>query len=291
MRAAHAAAALPTAADTALAASAAPIIPPALAGAVSRTQNAFDPFAPWALLAVLLIAVWALARHRRQGLRPARPRVGWRAGAPLIDLPLAMALAALLMLPWAGLAWALHATPPAAWVARIDAQAAQWAQSVMTPALHGLAVRLSDAGDVLPLAVLTLIVAAWLWRCRQRLFAGAWLLSITANGLAVRVLKDFFGRARPEQASAMVTSGYSFPSGHSAGALMVFGLLAWVLCDRFGQRWRPLIVGVALLLIAGIATSRVLLGVHYLSDVLGGVLWASMVLVLTVGVINRARRW
>ena len=44
-------------------------------------------------------------------------------------------------------------------------------------------------------------------------------------------------------------------------------------------------------LIAGIAASRVLLGVHYFSDVLGGLLWAGMVLLLTLTIVRQAWRW
>ena len=270
---------------TAMASAAAPLVPHEVANTVSQTQTALDPFAPWALLVVLVLAAWALAAYRRRVLGPARP------AAPRTDLARALTAVALLALPWAALVGALQAAPPARWLTQLDTQAAQWAQAVNTPALRRLAVFLSDIGDVLPLAVLTLIVAVWLWRRRQRLLAGAWLLSITANALAIRVLKNLFARARPDTAAEMATSGHSFPSGHAAGALMVFGLLAWVLCDQLDRRWHGLIVGAAALLIAGIAASRVLLGVHYFSDVLGGLLWAGMVLLLTLTIVRQAWRW
>ncbi|QTD45884.1 phosphatase PAP2 family protein [Ottowia testudinis] len=270
-------------------------VPREVASAIARTQNAFDPYAPWLLLALLLLAGVLLRRYRQ---RTSADAGGRRAGgfargavAPLPDLPQALCLAAPLALLWAALAWAVH-TGPQAWVTRLDAQAAHFAQSVTTPLLHWLALRLSDLGDVTALTVLTVVVAAWLWwGQRAHALAVAWLLSISANSLAVRVLKNLFERARPESASALVTSGYSFPSGHAAGALMVLGLLAWVLHARAGQRWRPWIVVVAAALIAGIAASRVLLGVHYLSDVLGGLLWSATTLLLTAGVIKHAGRW
>ncbi|MDO5625109.1 MAG: phosphatase PAP2 family protein [Pseudomonadota bacterium] len=261
-----------------------PALPSELAHALARTQSAFDPFAPWALLALLVLAGALLARHRQRALALSGARS--LPGAPRLDLP----LAALLALAWGALAWAVH-TGPQAWVARLDAQATHWAQSASTPALRWLALRLSDVGDVTALAVLTLIVTAWLWRQRARGLAVAWLLSISANSLAVRVLKNLFERARPDSAAALVTSGDSFPSGHAAGALMVFGLLAWGLCGRAPPRWRWCIVALAALLIAGIAASRVLLGVHYLSDVLGGLLWSAMALLLTVGMVRRAGLW
>ena len=62
-------------------------------------------------------------------------------------------------------------------------------------------------------------------------------------------------------------------------------------CDQLDRRWHGLIVGAAALLIAGIAASRVLLGVHYFSDVLGGLLGAGMVLLLTLTIVRQAGRW
>ena len=264
----------------------APAVPPEVALTISRTQTALDPFAPWALAAVLLLAAWALARYRQR----TRPSVG--IGLTHAGLPGAAARIAwfsLLALAWAALAWGVHAGP-APWVRALDARAAQWAQAVATPGLRALAVRLSDIGDVVALSLLALLVtAALLWR-RRRLLAAVWLLSITANSLAVRVLKNLFERARPDPVPGLVTSGFSFPSGHAAGALMVYGLLAWLLCQRASRRGRVLIAVPAAMLIAAIAASRVLLGVHYLSDVLGGLLWAGMALGLTVGIVQWASR-
>lgn len=262
-----------------------PLVPADLAATVASTLSALDPLVPWALLAVLLLAGVLLAQHRRLRASAGAARPGGAAqprGPDLVRWALPPALL------WGALAWGVQGER-AEWVTRADADAARWAQAVATPALHALAVCLSDVGDVPALSILTLIVTAWLWRRHQRWLAAAWLLSIVANSLAVRVLKNLFERARPEQAATLVTSGYSFPSGHAAGALMVYGLLAWVLCDQLGRRWRRWIVGTAALLIAGIAASRVLLGVHYFSDVLGGLLWSASALLLTIGLIQRER--
>jgi len=265
------------------AAPAVPVVPLEVTASISRTQTALDPFAPWALAAVLLCGAWALARYRQRN-RPA-------GGAASDDARLVATawVAATLAVVWAALAWAVHAGP-LPFVRAMDAWAAHGAQAVATPWLRTLAVRLSDMGDIVALTLLTLTVTAvLLWRRRHGV-ATVWLLSITANSLAVRVLKNLFERARPDPVPGLVTSGYSFPSGHAAGALMVYGLLAWLLCQRASPRGRWLIGVAAALLIAAIAASRVLLGVHYLSDVLGGLLWAGMVLAVTVGILQWARR-
>ncbi|MDO5690911.1 MAG: phosphatase PAP2 family protein [Pseudomonadota bacterium] len=261
------------------------VISPELASAVSNIQTGFDPYAPWVLAAVLLLAVWALARlrARRPGLTGGDTR-----GLSVSGLAPAWCWACVPALAWVPLAIAVQLGAP--WVMRLDAWATRAVQGWGAP-VSLWAARLSDMGDVLVLTVLTVVVAAVLLRRHQRLLVGAWLLGITANSLAIRVLKNLFERARPAHAPDLVTSGFSFPSGHAASALMVYGLLAWVLCDQWQPRWRWPIAGLAALLVAGIAASRVLLGVHYLSDVLGGLLWAATALLLTVGAVQQARRW
>jgi undecaprenyl-diphosphatase len=262
-----------------------PAVPLEVTATISRTQTALDPLAPWALAAVLLCAACALVRYR-QGTRVAADVAVHGVGLARMAW-----VAAALAVAGAALAWAVH-VGPLPFVRAMDAWAAQGARAVTTPALRTLAVRLSDVGDIVALTLLTLTVTATavlLWRRRHGV-ATVWLLSITVNSLAVRVLKNLFERARPDPVPGLVTSGYSFPSGHAAGALMVYGLLAWLLCQRASLRGRWLIGVAAALLIAAIAASRVLLGVHYLSDVLGGLLWAGMVLAVTVGILQWAGR-
>lgn len=266
----------------------------AVAEDVVRLQAGFDPYAPWALAALLLLAGWALARRWQRAQRPFDGAGGRGFGAPLDPAPgldgmVAAGLMVLVASLWGGLAWAVNSGPYSA-AAALDLLGLRWA-AAHPPALTWLALRLGEVGDVTALGLLTAAVALWLLGRRQRFLAGAWVLAIVANSLAVRVLKNAFERARPAHAPDLITSGFSFPSGHAAGAMMVFGLLAWVLCDQVVQRGKPWVVLAFGLLIAAISASRVVLQVHYPTDVLGGLLWSAMALLLTIGVMARARRW
>lgn len=263
---------------------------------VVRLQTALDPAMPWLLLALLALAAGLLAWHGRRVRAQARLRaalgVALPADAPALPLAALLGLAAALGAAWGALAWAVHAQWPA--LARWDAALNAAAGAAQTPALRWLALRLSDAGDVLVLTALALLMSAWL--LRQRLPALAWggLLAITLHSVSVRVLKNAFARARPAEAEALLTSGHSFPSGHAAGSLMVLGLLAWVLYTHWPSAWpargRTWAVAALALLIAAIASSRVLLQVHYASDVAAGLLWAGMSLTLTVAALSWVRR-
>lgn len=276
-------------------------IPADVSQAVVHAQSALDPWMPLLLIVLLAIAGVLLARHWRRTRAQARARAGLcvqrpglgaaRVPAPRIPAPLAAGAVMTLAAAFATLAGALHGERSGA-IARFDAGAAAWAAAIDSPALRWLAMRLGDWGDVLPLAVLTVIVGVWLLRRREWVLAAGWLLGVVTNSVGVRVLKNAIARARPADMPDVLTSGFSFPSGHAAGAVMVFGLLAWVLRDQLPPgAWRTALVTACVALMAAIPVSRVVLGVHYASDVLGGVLWGAMLLLTTAALIGHARRW
>lgn len=275
--------------------SVAPVIPQSVTRGVAEAQSAIDPFMLPLLVALLALAAWALRRRRAQagaraGLGVALPGASADAAGHVPSTwPWCAAVIAVAAPLWASLAWGVH-RGAGAWVAGLDAAGMRWAAALAAPWVQRLAVVLGDVGDVLALSVFTVAVGLWLLRRRQRFLAGAWLLSIVINSVAVRVLKNAFDRARPEHAADLVTSGASFPSGHAAGALMVFGLLVWVLGDQWPSERSTWVAWAGAVLVAAIAASRVLLGVHYLSDVLGGLLWTAMTLAASIAVIDTARR-
>src|ERR1700683_1460009 len=87
------------------------------------------------------------------------------------------------------------------------------------------------------------------------------------------VLKALVGRLRPVVAHPIAYgTGDSFPSGHALGSLVCYGALFLVFLPATRGVWRRVFIIVICTLIAAIGISRLLLGVHYLSDVLGG--WA-----------------
>ena len=85
------------------------------------------------------------------------------------------------------------------------------------------------------------------------------------------VLKTLIQRPRPEGFRLVVESGFSFPSGHSMAAMAFFGLIVWMVWHYEQDRRQRLLLTVALsAVIVMIGISRIYLGVHYASDVLGG---------------------
>ena len=109
---------------------------------------------------------------------------------------------------------------------------------------------------------------------RKRWRLAIYLLATGAGALVLDpVLKSLVGRLRPVVAHPIAHgTGDSFPSGHSLGSIVCYGAVLLVFLPAARGRWRPAFITAAVALIALIGISRILLGVHYLSDVLGA--WA-----------------
>jgi undecaprenyl-diphosphatase len=87
------------------------------------------------------------------------------------------------------------------------------------------------------------------------------------------VLKSLVGRLRPVVAHPIAHgTGNSFPSGHALGSIVCYGAVLLVFLPAARGRWRTAFITLTVVLVALIGISRILLGVHYLSDVVGG--WA-----------------
>ncbi|MBF8267824.1 MAG: phosphatase family protein [Dehalococcoidia bacterium] len=143
----------------------------------------------------------------------------------------------------------------------------------------------SFIGSWLPMAAIASACFAWLaWRRRKAecLMVGGALLSFGLNPL----LKMIVDRPRPAADLVVVwqnEDGLSFPSGHAFTAMVVFGLLYYLAPVLFPWRRAVLLVRISSpLLILLIGLSRVYLGAHWPSDVLGGFLVGGLVLALLI---------
>jgi len=116
--------------------------------------------------------------------------------------------------------------------------------------------------------------AAVVLAIRRRWRLTAYLLATGAGALVLDpVLKALVGRLRPVVAHPIAHgNGDSFPSGHALGSIVCYGALFLVFLPAARGTWRRVLATVIVTLVAAIGISRLLLGVHYLSDVLGA--WA-----------------
>jgi undecaprenyl-diphosphatase len=142
---------------------------------------------------------------------------------------------------------------------------------------HGAIVAVVKAITLLGSSVVLWTVigaAAVVLAIRRRWRLAVYLLVAGAGALVLDpVLKSLTGRLRPVVAHPVAHgTGNSFPSGHSAGSIICYGALLLVFLPAARGRWRRGFAAGIVTLVALIGISRILLGVHYISDVLGG--WA-----------------
>ncbi|WP_395317533.1 phosphatase PAP2 family protein [Variovorax sp. UC74_104] len=145
-------------------------------------------------------------------------------------------------------------------------------------------------GDAAFLGPVCVLVAAVLWRHRHRGLALGWVLALVGIVLLNPALKQIFARARPihDHGLALETS-YSFPSGHSAGAIVSYGMLLYLLLRTLPVRWHVPGAMAAAGAIVTIACSRIFLQVHFASDVVAGLLTGLAWLLVCVGGLEYAR--
>lgn len=151
--------------------------------------------------------------------------------------------------------------------------------SLTLPGLTTLAQVLARVGDAYGILALALPWAAWLiWR---RHFAA--LLHLAAGLGAIALLntlgKALFGRPRPDTPDYL-TGSLSYPSAHTSTAVVLFGMAAAFIAQTLPHHRRHLAYWSAILLAVPMALSRLVIGVHWFSDLIGGALLGLVVCAL-----------
>jgi membrane-associated phospholipid phosphatase len=154
-----------------------------------------------------------------------------------------------------------------------------------TPVLTKLAFTLSFIGSPSALGTGILIACVVLWIRRMRHDAVLLAIAIAGAALIDTILKLHFRRIRPTVAWAFVKEhSFSFPSGHSVGAVVLYGTITYLVWSHLhDHKQRTAVIACALALIAGIGLSRVYLGVHYPTDVAAGYLVGLLWLLTLIG--------
>jgi membrane-associated phospholipid phosphatase len=176
----------------------------------------------------------------------------------------------------------------------LDTWATPFLHGIASPGLDAFMNGLTNIGSIYVVPILFVLVVGWLvWRRRYR---AAGFITVASLGSLVLQgsMKLFFARPRPQLPWAQVLPDYSFPSGHTMNTVIFYGAVALVIWSIFGRRAGLLAVGLAAILAFGVGVSRIYLGYHYLTDVVGGIL-AGIAWLLIVGAAFRARptwrRW
>ena len=147
-----------------------------------------------------------------------------------------------------------------------------WVHGLATPMLTQVMLGLSWIGSTFALVPAVALAAVWMW-WRGLKDDAVLVVAAALGGVALNeVMKLYFKRLRPDVPWAFVQEhSFSFPSGHSVLAIVMYGVIVYKTQDKLRSKWAKaaLMVG-AFLMVVGIGVSRVYLGVHYPSDVAAG---------------------
>jgi undecaprenyl-diphosphatase len=168
----------------------------------------------------------------------------------------------------------------------VDESVARWVGDSMPDWAEWVGRPLSWLGGALGLGVVTLVGAVALGRRGRRRDAALLTLAYAGSQLSMSLVKALTDRPRPTFDPAIgLPSSTSFPSGHAVGAVAVLCFAAVLLAPAAR---RTGLVALAAALAAGVGVSRVVLGVHWASDVVAG--WAFGLAWVAVCVLLRPRR-
>jgi membrane-associated phospholipid phosphatase len=156
-------------------------------------------------------------------------------------------------------------------LAGIDSSVAEWGNTHASAWTHDALTLVTYLGETVTVVVVAVVVAGIEYaRTRNRWVVLFLLAVILGDKLLTEAIKQLVDRARPEIEAVAATLGPSFPSGHTSTAAASWAAFALVAGRWWGRRAWPALAGGAVGIAVAVALSRVLLDVHWLTDVLGG---------------------
>lgn len=226
------------------------------------------------LLALLLATTWAAwwwlrpgtGFHTQRSSTPASPDSSRR----VLVLRAALGIAALLL--GAGFFTVLAGKLDVGLeLGRADRVFADALRVHVQPATLAVFALLTHLADTAVLTGLCIGAAMALVALRRPTLALGWVIAVAGNSLLNHSLKQVFARARPLHTDGLALApGFSFPSGHSSGAVVAYGMLAYLALRLLPAKWHLPALLTAVAIAFSVGASRLFLRVHFASDVLAG---------------------
>jgi len=148
------------------------------------------------------------------------------------------------------------------------------AEKIQNPLFTFISTLFAYVFDTLTLSILSLPIAGYLWMKKKKRVAVIFLVLMFITALSIYALKQTIENPRPIN-GLMPETGFSFPSGHSTIAVVFFGLLCSIITNKT-KTIKTILITLPILIIL----SRVYLNVHWFSDVIGGALLGTLLLII-----------
>ncbi|MEX1299541.1 MAG: phosphatase PAP2 family protein [Desulfotignum sp.] len=164
---------------------------------------------------------------------------------------------------------------------RFDEGINQGISPIRTDGMITVFIWITDLGGSVALVAVALVTTGLLWAHRHRHMIAPLWLTILGSQITTYTGKYLLARQRPEFVTEVAAVTSSFPSGHATSAMAVYGFIAYIVArDLMTTRQRFEMIYWTAVLISLIGFSRMLLGLHYASDVAAGFLVGAFWLLL-----------
>lgn len=166
----------------------------------------------------------------------------------------------------------------------VDGRVRGWCARHRTRKGEILAAAVAVVGKPRTVLLTGAALAYWLWHARESLYGLVPLVAAIIAGVGQTVLKRHFQRTRPPRAATEGTTEPSFPSGHAAGTLAVYGTAPYLL-ERLALAAWWTTAPLALVVCLAVGLAQLYRERHWLSDLVGGYLLGGAICLLSIGAI------
>ncbi len=158
---------------------------------------------------------------------------------------------------------------------------------IMNSNITAIMIFVSFLGSAITLITLSL---ASIFLVKDKKYSKLIILNLVLSFILNKILKLIIARPRPPRLRLVIENGYSFPSGHSMVSFAFYGFLIYLINKNIKNKKikYPLIVLLSLLILL-IGISRIYLGVHYVTDVLGGYIIGLIYLIVFIKVLKKKK--
>jgi undecaprenyl-diphosphatase len=163
-----------------------------------------------------------------------------------------------------------------------------WLHQYTNPTLDQVMLLFTTLGESVVLTLLLLVASIGLLRFGRWIDVLGLIVAGAGAGIINQLLKVSYQRIRPDLFDGpFELTSYSFPSGHSMGSIVCYGMLAFVIVRLLTRPpYRVCIVVVAALLVIGVGLSRMYFGVHFPTDVIGGFIAGAIWLTFSIMIVH-----